>query len=474
MSKSSNLKSKPKSKSKPSSYKRVKSFQRARKKIKLDPWQIEFKKTKGDKILCCGRQVGKTEICGEDAGDYAVNNPDTQPVVMIAPTERQSRALFSKTLSYLLEEYPDKVVLKGKEKPTNNRIMLKTGVELYCLPVGKDGLGIRFLTIGRLYKDECSRIPEAVHEAVDPALLTTGGDEIQLSTPFGAKGTFFDTFKNKGGAFSSFTRFSITSEKVMSEREICETWTEKQREKALNKLSQSKARWSKRRYAQEFLGKFDEGLHRWFTDKLIYDTCTIKRRSLILHDRSYFMGCDIARMGEDEGTFEIIDRIDEDTLIHVENIITTKKLTNETEANVWRLDKKYDFQKIFIDAGAGTLGVSVFDHLLADDRTREKVVAINNAERPLDREGRKKKKLLKEDLYDNLLALMEQDKIKLLDDESVIDSLMSIQYEYTMTDGEPTKIKIWGDYSHIVEGLIRSAWCVKYKDLNPTIYSISV
>lgn len=457
-----------------SPYKKKKSFQRKRKNVKLDQWQIDFKATKGDKILCCGRQSGKTEVCGEDAGDFAHNNEDSEAILMIAPTERQARALFRKTLAYVLEQYPDEIVINGKEKPTNTRMMMKSGVEIYCLPVGKDGLGVRFITLGRLYKDECSRIPEAVHEAVDPALLITGGDEIQLSTPHGAKGTFYNTWINKDGAFDSFTRFSVTSEEVVANRQICDTWTEKQREKALNKLKQAKARWSKRRYAQEYLGKFDENLHRWFNDNLIKETCTLKRRETIIKDRTYYMGCDIARMGEDEGTFEIIDRISEDELIHIESIVTTKKLTNETEDNVWRLDARYDFKKILIDAGAGTLGVSVFDHLLVDDRTRQKVVAINNAERPLDREGNKKVKLMKEDLYDNLRALMEQGKIKLLDDEDVRASLMSIQYEYVMNDGEPTKIKIWGDYSHIVEGLIRAAWCVKYKDLNPTVYTIKV
>ena len=455
-------------------YKKKKSFTRVRKKVALDPWQQDFKKTKGDKILLCGRQSGKTEVCGEDAGDYAHDNPMSEAILMIAPTERQARALYRKTFSYTLEEYPDEIVLEGKEKPTNTRFMMKTGVEIYCLPVGKDGLGVRFITLGRLYKDECSRIPEAVHEAVDPALLTTGGDEIQLSTPHGAKGAFHDTWINKDGAFDSFTRFSITSEEAMENRPICDTWTEKQREKALNKLKQAKARWSKRRYAQEYLAEFDEGLHRWFSDELINKSCTEKRRETIVQNRTYYMGCDIARMGEDEGTFEIIDRESENKLIHVENIITKKKLTNETEDNIWMLNKKYDFKKILIDAGAGTLGVSVFDHLLVDDRTRSKVIAINNAERPLDREGIKKTKLLKEDLYDNLRALMEQGKIQLLDDEDVRESLMSIQYEYVMKDGEPTKIKIWGDYSHIVEGLIRAAWCVKYKHLNLRIRTIKI
>jgi hypothetical protein len=54
---------------------------------------------------------------------------------------------------------------------------------------------------------------------------------------------------------------------------------------------------------------------------------------------------------------------------------------------------------IYIDAGAGTLGVSVLDHLLQESTFKRKVVAINNRDRPLDFENKSKSKLLKEDLY---------------------------------------------------------------------------
>ena len=64
-------------------------------KIKLDPWQKEFLETKGDKILFCGRQIGKSEICAIDCGEYAANNKKKN-ILMIAPTERQSFALFQK------------------------------------------------------------------------------------------------------------------------------------------------------------------------------------------------------------------------------------------------------------------------------------------------------------------------------------------------------------------------------------------
>ena len=69
--------------------------------FKLDKWQNEFLQTEGDKIVCCGRQGGKSEICGMDAGRYALNNKN-KIILMIAPTERQAYALFDKTLNYII------------------------------------------------------------------------------------------------------------------------------------------------------------------------------------------------------------------------------------------------------------------------------------------------------------------------------------------------------------------------------------
>ena len=111
------------------------------------------------------------------------------------------------------------------------------------------------------------------------------------------------------------------------------------------------------------------------------------------------------------------------------------------------------------------MGAGAFDFLLREEQTRRKVVAINNATRSLDREDKRRKKLLKEDLYTNLLRLMEQGKIELWDDEDLIMSLKSIQYEYD----DNGNMKLWGNYSHVTEALIRSAWC-----MNDKIYNIWV
>ena len=98
---------------------------------------------------------------------------------------------------------------------------------------------------------------------------------------------------------------------------------------------------------------------------------------------------------------------------------------------------------------------------LKEEQTKRKVIAIENWKKPLTREyidKPERRKTMKEDLYDNLLKLMERGEVKLLDDDSIRQSLQSVQYEYV--NG---KLRIFGRYTHIVEGIIRGAWCTKQK-----------
>jgi hypothetical protein len=163
-------------------------------------------------------------------------------------------------------------------------------------------------------------------------------------------------------------------------------------------------------------------------------------------------------MGDDLITHEVIMKVDNEHLVQVDSIIEKKKLTTETERKIVELENIWDFVYIGIDAGSGTLGVSVLDHLLELPETMHKVIDINNRERLLDRDGNSKKKILKEDLYDNLRALMERGFILLLDDDEVKESLKSIQFEPVIEHNMVSDVRIFGHDSHVVEGLIRAAW----------------
>ncbi len=55
-------------------------------------------------------------------------------------------------------------------------------------------------------------------------------------------------------------------------------------------------------------------------------------------------------------------------------------------------------------------------------------------------------------------SLVESGVIVLQDNSNILE----------ITDNKD--IKIFGNYTHIAEGLIRAAWCVKDKSLNPYIF----
>ena len=432
--------------------------------IQLDPWQEQFLDTEGDKILCCGRQVGKSVIAAMDAGTYALKNAKKE-VLMIAPTERQAYELFDKTLSFISFK-SHKSIKMGKSRPTKKRIQLKNGTIINCLPTGISGVGIRGRTVHRLYVDEASRVPEEVWTAVTPMLLTTGGDTILLSTPFGRQGYFYRIWNNPD---NSFTKFELTSIEALTQRPISKSWTQIQRDKAIEYLQREKQEMSSLEYGQEYEGRFIDELRQFFPTELITKSMSLKddshypiftrERESLWQSRNNFLGVDIARMGDDETVLFTLERINRDKLRQLDMSIYTKVPLTETARNIIRADKKYNYKKIYIDDGG--LGAGVLDILLEDEQTKRKVIPINNASRPLDKQGKRKRKLMKEELYTNLLRLMEQGKVELVKDADTLHSLQSIQYEYV-----DKGIRIFGRYTHITEALIRAAWSMNDKSLN--------
>lgn len=404
--------------------------------LQLDDYQKQVLETQGNICLRSGRQVGKSTVISIKAAQYALERPKSQ-ILVISAVERQAFLLFDKILNYLYEK-DKKQILGKKDKPTKSQIKLKNGSVIRCLPTGLDGHGIRGLTIDLLIADEAAFIPDAVWTAVTPMLATTKGHIILLSTPHGRDSYFYRCFND-----TSFTPFHVSSESVSR--------IDKQF------LSREKERMTKMQYTQEYLGEFVDDLMQLFPDDLIRQ-CMKLERAPIDNGKTYFLGVDVARMGGDETVFSIIDRTDRKGLLHVENIVMKNTLITETTKFIQALEKRYNFKKVFIDDGG--MGVGVFDNLLEVDGLRRKVVAINNAARALDRDEKRKKKILKEDLYNNLLHLMENANVSLLKDPEIFLSLKSIQYEYS------PDLKIFGSYSHITEALIRACWCTRDRSLS--------
>ena len=406
--------------------------------MKLDKWQNDVLDTKGNICIRTGRQVGKSTVVSIKAADYAAKNPNKN-ILVIASVERQAQLLFEKIMDRLFRKYP-KMIKKGKDRPTKSKVYLTNGAKIYCLPTGLSGHGIRGYTVDLLIADEAAFIPEEVWTAVTPMLAVTKGNIILLSTPYGKGGYFYRCFQDP-----RYTSFHVSSEDCPRKDDLF--------------LDSERKRMTKLQYAQEYLGEFIDELRQFFPTDLIKSCMTGSRSSTSFASGHNFLGVDVARMGMDESVFIGVKRSRGRTKLRMIDMeITEKTLLTDTIRNIKKLDKLYNFKKIYIDDGG--MGVGVFDPLLEDPQTKRKITGINNASRSIDRDTQRKK-LLKEDLYNNLLYLMESGQIILWDMPEILMSLKSVQAEYV--NG---KLKIFGNYTHIAEALIRAAWCMKDKSLN--------
>jgi len=417
----------------------------------LDPWQKQVLKTTGNMAICSPRQMGKSTIISQDAGEYACKNPK-KSIIIIAAVDRQSLLLFEKVLSYIYLHHK-KMIKTGKDKPTKHELKLTNGSIIRCLPTGDSGYGIRGFTINRLYADEAAFIKEDVWAAVTPMLATTGGNIILLSTPYGTDGYFYRMFHSK-----QFTSIYVDPNKVIESR------PEPQRTNLLEFRKDEKDRMTKLQFQQEHLGLFVGGIQRFLSDELIETMLTINPEKKYITRGDKFQGIDIAQLGGDDIVMTSVDRCNGKLRMFDMEITNNERLTSTTRLIIHK-DKQINHKRIYLDDGG--MGVGVFDPLFEDPQTKRKVKGLNNASRDIERtvdHGKikiKKKTLLGTDMALNFKIMAENGLIKLFDDPRIRHSLRSMQMDYS--EGS---LRIYGNFSHIFESLKRAAWCMKDKSLN--------
>jgi len=414
----------------------------------LDKWQKKYcfnEDGETDNFLLCGRQVGKTTAMSIRAVELCVNHYKKGEFVLInSITEKQAYHMLAKAKVYAKEKYPSKVVWKGKDKPTKHVLNFKNGTGILCYAAGETGEGQRGFTIKKLMCDEGSRMSEEYFIAALPMLSVIKGSIDIASTPAGKL--------HKDGTEKFFYRCSLDKKfkKYYVSAEDCPRHTK-------DFLENSKKRLSRLAYAQEYLAIFTDQLKSLFSKELLDRNCVLKKPEVKTRG-DYYMGVDIAGFGKDDCTFEVFRRRQDGVIEQVDNIVEKRNYTTDTTRKIEELNKSYNWmKKIGIDDGG--IGFGVFSELMNNLEIRRKIIPLNNASRPVDHEGKKSKKILKEEMYFNLLTLMEQKKVLLLDNDEVRASLASMQLD---EDG-----KIFGSNSHIAEGIDRGVWMAeKCKGLN--------
>ncbi len=444
--------------------------------IRYDKWQQDILDAQGNVLVNKGRQTGGTETFAHKSGNYMQNNPNHQ-IICVSDTLDQAENIINMVLAYLGRKCP-KMIDRGKKKPTKTRVWLKNGAHIISRPVGTTGDAVRSFTGNILYVDEAALMPRTFWVAALAVLFSTGGKIWASSTPRGKyegknkkRTYYYEAYLN---VRKKWTIIEQTAEWVAEHREICETWTQEQHDEALEFLEDRREDLSEAEYAREYLAQFTDENQQWFPDSLIRARMVATRPKEIKEDWFVGMGNDIARKGLDDGSYEIF-RLSDDRMIQLENQISSDQPITTTADQIMGLDDKFHIDHNFID-DEGSLGKGVLDILLKaqkDWKREAKTHGISNSTMVVDENG-KEKGIKKTEMHVTLLSLMEKGKIDLLDDESIFQSLKSVQYVYDTDSRGKRHLKIFGNDTHICEGITRATEILKYKDLNPKIYSIPV
>jgi hypothetical protein len=159
-----------------------------------DPWQRGVLASASPRIaLCCSRQSGKSTVSALLALDAILRG---ELALVLSPTERQSAELLRKARGFLADLGPD---APPAVSSASAALELRNGGRLLALP-GHDDANIRgFSGVALLLIDEAARVADDLYRGCRPMLAVSGGRLVLLSTPWGRRGFFWQTWDAGAG-----------------------------------------------------------------------------------------------------------------------------------------------------------------------------------------------------------------------------------------------------------------------------------
>lgn len=158
-----------------------------------DPWQEQLLRSTSRWILlnCC-RQSGKSTTTAIVGLHQAVYDPGL--VLLLSPSLRQSRELFAKVIGFLKKLEP----VEQLEEDNKSSCTLANGARIVSLPGDPDTCR-GFSAPKLIIKDEAAYISDAMQAAIDPMLAVSQGRLIEMSSPNGRRGHFFENWQQGEG-----------------------------------------------------------------------------------------------------------------------------------------------------------------------------------------------------------------------------------------------------------------------------------
>jgi len=168
--------------------------------LQPDDWQRSLLRSDSKRtLLLAARQCGKSEVVSFIALRDVLFTPDSL-VLLISRSERQSGELFRRVRENF---YRLGAPIEVRRELTF-ALELANGGRIIALP--GDPTTVRgFPGVRRCVVDEVALVDDDVFKTLMPMLAVSGGSMVCLSTPFGARGWFWEQFVDGGPTWERFT-----------------------------------------------------------------------------------------------------------------------------------------------------------------------------------------------------------------------------------------------------------------------------
>ncbi len=398
------------------------------------PWQKEIIEHEGNVTIRGGRQTGKSWAAAERIRHLANKFPKSRHLI-IAAAGRQSNYLYDK-----LKDLIGKSKTNYDGRVTLDHMKLRNGSEIYRYDVGQSGIYIEGLSsIDFIHVDEAIHVGHKVWDSIMPMLLEPSkrglGWITLLSTTRGRpKGFFFQSFQR-----DDFLKVQIKSSDVPHAD--------------LDFLGKERKRLGETMYKIIYEGEFSEEGAKYFSKEIVMRQVNIGFWNL--HDMKkgydYYLGIDPARYGKCKAAFAISEWRGRDDIAIVYGEELKKSSLVDLRNKARELNGMIKFRRIFIDDGG--FGAGLVD--IMEKEFKGKLRPMNN--KTATGEG----KILKEDMYSNVLRLLEEGQLSLVNQKEIIDGLLGVEID--------DEDKIVG--TDMSEAIARACWGIKEKNIKPTILS---
>jgi hypothetical protein len=192
--------------------------------FEADDWQKTLLRSKAPQvILNNSRQSGKSTVTAILALHKAVFTSNSL-ILLISPSLRQSKELFSKVIAFLKSLQPAQIL----EEDNRLSCELSNGSRICSLP--GDPKTVRgYSAPALILEDEAAFVDDELFTAIKPMLAVSRGQLILMSTPFGRRGHFFDVWQSGGDAWQRISVPAdacprISAEFLRRERESMNEW----------------------------------------------------------------------------------------------------------------------------------------------------------------------------------------------------------------------------------------------------------